>query len=319
LEEALRLTQKHGLRHKQLTTLFTDPTIAALMDGDCQGIEPVAALTCDYKTGVDDVFQKRMSRTVPLAMEKLGYDSEDIEGATAYLTGNRTLKGAPGVSLSLLRDKGLSEEKLAHIESSLTNAQSLEQAITPWTLGVDYCAHQFKLGRDELVSPSFTLLRALGFTTKDIEAANAFCFGHDTLKGALDLDKKHLSIFETRDQLTIESMIMMAGSVQSFISGDANLQLTVPASLSTSLREAFVIQAWEKGVKSVSFSCDRPYAVQGETRDHLPALKRQTASISPALRQERKQPTRALKPKATGRSVTLKPRSTKTTTATKRG
>ncbi len=69
-------------------------TIAFLMDCDTTGIEPDIALV-KYKTLVGGGLLKIVNTTVPLALQQLGYNSEEIEAITRYIDENDTIEGAP--------------------------------------------------------------------------------------------------------------------------------------------------------------------------------------------------------------------------------
>ncbi len=93
-EEAIKLGEKHGFRNAQVTVLAPTGTIGFMMDCDTTGVEPDIALV-KYKKLVGGGVFKIVNNTVPLALEKLGYDSEQIEQIVAYINANDTIEGAP--------------------------------------------------------------------------------------------------------------------------------------------------------------------------------------------------------------------------------
>ena len=71
-DKALELGTQHGYRNSQVTVLAPTGTIAFMMDCDTTGIEPDIALI-KYKKLVGEGFLKIVNKTVPAALQKLGY------------------------------------------------------------------------------------------------------------------------------------------------------------------------------------------------------------------------------------------------------
>lgn len=93
-EEALKLGEQYGYRNSQVTVLAPTGTIGFMMDCDTTGVEPDIALV-KYKKLVGGGLFKIVNNSVPLALQKLGYDSEQIEQIVAYIDANDTIEGAP--------------------------------------------------------------------------------------------------------------------------------------------------------------------------------------------------------------------------------
>ncbi|MFQ3610758.1 MAG: vitamin B12-dependent ribonucleotide reductase, partial [Fimbriimonadales bacterium] len=92
--DTLKLGEKHGYRNAQVTVLAPTGTISFLMDCDTTGVEPDIALV-KYKTLVGGGLLKIVNTTVPMALQTLGYDSEQIEAITRYIDEHDTIEGAP--------------------------------------------------------------------------------------------------------------------------------------------------------------------------------------------------------------------------------
>ncbi len=71
-DSALELGTQHGYRNSQVTVLAPTGTIAFMMDCDTTGVEPDIALI-KYKKLVGEGFLKIVNKTVPSALQKLGY------------------------------------------------------------------------------------------------------------------------------------------------------------------------------------------------------------------------------------------------------
>jgi ribonucleoside-diphosphate reductase alpha chain len=92
--EMLELGEGHGYRNAQVTVLAPTGTISFLMDCDTTGIEPDIALV-KYKTLVGGGVLKIVNTTVPLALQQLGYNSEEMEAILRYIDEHDTIEGAP--------------------------------------------------------------------------------------------------------------------------------------------------------------------------------------------------------------------------------
>jgi ribonucleoside-diphosphate reductase alpha chain len=92
--EMLELGERYGYRNAQVTVLAPTGTISFLMDCDTTGIEPDIALV-KYKTLVGGGVLKIVNTTVPLALQQLGYTSEEIEAILRYIDEHDTIEGAP--------------------------------------------------------------------------------------------------------------------------------------------------------------------------------------------------------------------------------
>ena len=93
-EEALRLGRAHGYRNAQASVLAPTGTIAFMMDCDTTGVEPDIALV-SYKRLVGGGMIKMVNRTVPLALQRLGYGREQGEEIVAYVDQEGIIEGAP--------------------------------------------------------------------------------------------------------------------------------------------------------------------------------------------------------------------------------
>ncbi len=83
-DRALTLGRKHGYRNAQVTVLAPTGTIAFLMDCDTTGIEPDIALV-KYKLLAGGGMLKIVNRTVPEALERLGYTPAESSAIIAHI------------------------------------------------------------------------------------------------------------------------------------------------------------------------------------------------------------------------------------------
>ncbi len=96
-DEAVDVGAANGYRNAQATVLAPTGTISFLMDCDTTGIEPDFSLV-KYKELVGGGMMTIVNRTVPLALETLGYDGATIAGIEAHLADKATIVGAPGLA-----------------------------------------------------------------------------------------------------------------------------------------------------------------------------------------------------------------------------
>src|SRR5213082_824606 len=93
-DETVKLGRAHGYRNAQATVLAPTGTIGLMMDCDTTGIEPDLALV-KYKKLVGGGLLKIVNNTVPAALRKLGYDSNEVKEIVEYIDENDTIEGAP--------------------------------------------------------------------------------------------------------------------------------------------------------------------------------------------------------------------------------
>jgi ribonucleoside-diphosphate reductase alpha chain len=95
-DTALSYGEKFGYRNSQTTVLAPTGTIGFMMDCDTTGIEPDLALV-KYKKLVGGGMIKIVNNTVPEALFKLGYSSDEVDAIVSYIDATGTIEGAPGV------------------------------------------------------------------------------------------------------------------------------------------------------------------------------------------------------------------------------
>ncbi|MDY0355991.1 MAG: vitamin B12-dependent ribonucleotide reductase [Sedimentisphaerales bacterium] len=93
-DQALDAGSKVGFRNAQTTVLAPTGTIGFLMDCDTTGIEPDIALV-KYKLLAGGGMLKLVNRTVPMALERLGYTPDDIKAICDYIDEHETIENAP--------------------------------------------------------------------------------------------------------------------------------------------------------------------------------------------------------------------------------
>src|SRR5690242_5660444 len=93
-EEAYDLGRIAGFRNAQTTVIAPTGTIGFMMDCDTTGIEPDLALV-KYKKLVGGGVIKIVNNTVPNALIKLGYSSDQVGAIVEHIDSTGTIEGAP--------------------------------------------------------------------------------------------------------------------------------------------------------------------------------------------------------------------------------
>ena len=96
-EEAVAAGEAYGYRNAQATVLAPTGTISFLMDCDTTGVEPDFSLV-KFKELVGGGQMTIVNRTIPLALQKLGYSDEQIDQIVAYVNEHGTIIGAPDLA-----------------------------------------------------------------------------------------------------------------------------------------------------------------------------------------------------------------------------
>lgn len=93
-DEAVSLGEQHGYRNAQATVLAPTGTIGLMMDCDTTGIEPELALVKTKKL-VGGGTMQFVNRTVPRALDRLGYDPAQVDDIVAYIAEHNSVTDAP--------------------------------------------------------------------------------------------------------------------------------------------------------------------------------------------------------------------------------
>lgn len=256
-DEALTLGEDHGFRNAQATVIAPTGTIGLVMDCDTTGIEPDFALV-KFKKLAGGGYFKIINQSVPAALETLGYGSAQIEEIIAYAVGHASLGNCPGINHTALAGHGFGPREIEKVEAALATAFDIRFVFNQWTLGEEFCKQTLGIPSDKLNDPTFDLLRHLGFTRAQIDAANDHVCGTMTLEGAPFLKDEHLTVFDCANPcgkkgtryLSVESHIRMMAAAQSFISGAISKTINMPNSATIADALAAYELSWSLGIKA---------------------------------------------------------------------
>lgn len=255
-DEALQLGEKYGYRNAQTTVIAPTGTIGLVMDCDTTGVEPDFALVKFKKLSGGGYF-KIVNESVPYALKNLGYAPSEVDAIVKYAKGHGSLYGCPAINPDSLRAKGFDATDIEKIEAGLPAAFDVTFAFNVYSLGeatlqrLGFTAEQYNSGK-------FNLLRELGFSKADIEAANEYICGAMTVEGAPYLKEEHLPVFDTANKcgtkgtrfIHAHGHIKMMGAVQPFISGAISKTINLPNEATVEDIQQSYELSWKLGLKA---------------------------------------------------------------------
>ena len=256
-DNALALGEKHGYRNAQVSVIAPTGTIGLVMDCDTTGIEPDFALV-KFKKLAGGGYFKIINQSVPAALAKQGYGSAQIEEIVSYAVGHGTIGNAPVINHTSLIGNGFGKAELDKIEGALGTAFDIRFVFNQWTLGEEFCTKVLGIPQEKLNDPSFDMLRHLGYTKAEIDAANDHVCGTMTLEGAPHLKEEHLNIFDCANPcgkkgkryLSVNSHITMMAAAQSFISGAISKTINMPNDATIEDCQKAYELSWSLGTKA---------------------------------------------------------------------
>ncbi|ABE40140.1 ribonucleoside-diphosphate reductase class II [Rhodopseudomonas palustris BisB5] len=256
-DRALELGELHGYRNAQVSVVAPTGTIGLVMDCDTTGIEPDFALV-KFKKLAGGGYWKIINRAVPAALRILGYPENQIAEIEAYAVGHGSLSNAPAINHSTLKAKGFTDEALAKVEAALPTAFDIKFAFNKWTFGEDFLRQTLKIEADAIAAPNFDLLAALGFSKREIEAANIHICGAMTVEGAPHLKADHYAVFDCANPcgkigkryLSVESHIRMMAAAQPFISGAISKTINMPNDATVEDCKSAYMLSWKLALKA---------------------------------------------------------------------
>ncbi len=288
----------HGFRNAQATVLAPTGTIGLLMDCDTTGVEPDFALV-KFKKLAGGGYFKIVNQSVPLALQRLGYDRNEIERIVRYAIGYGTLAGAPHVNDSSLHNKGLSDADIETIEKVLPNVLDIRQAFGRGIVNDDTLT-RLGVAMAEREKPGFNVLPFLGFTDTQIDEANLYICGTQTVEGAPGLRVEHLPVFDCanrcgpRGARFIQPMghVRMMAAVQPFISGAISKTVNLPNEATVEEVENIYTESWRLGLKAVALYRDgckqsQPLSSSAKKKTEEPAAAAIDEIGPPKLRRRR--------------------------------
>ncbi|MFN7971830.1 MAG: LAGLIDADG family homing endonuclease [Acidobacteriota bacterium] len=262
-DRALALGEHHGYRNAQTTLLAPTGTIGLVMDCDTTGIEPDFALV-KFKKLAGGGYFKIINQSLPVALEHLGYTKDQVRDIVTYCVGTGTLAGAPFVNHETLAAKGFGPAEIAKVEAAVPSAFDITFAFNRFTLGDAFCTGKLGFTAEQLSDWTFNLLKAIGFSQEEIQAANDYCAGTMTIEGAPHLRPEHLPVFDCANRcgrkgtrfIPYKAHINAMAAAQPFLSGAISKTINMPHDASIGdVKEAYEL-GWKSMLKAVALYRD---------------------------------------------------------------
>lgn len=261
-DEALQKGKKHGFRNAQVSVIAPTGTIGLVMDCDTTGVEPEFAIV-KFKKLAGGGYFKIVNQSVQKALERLGYTDSQIDDIEKYCKGHGTLAGCPAINRQWLKSRGFTDEKIEQVELQLETVFDIRFAFNKWILGEEFC-QSLGFSDEQLNSPDFDMLQALGATERDSEVANDYICGTMTIEGAPHLKLEHLPVFDCASRcgrkgeryITHMAHVHMMSAVQPFISGAISKTVNMPGSATTAEIGDVYRAAWQHMVKAITIYRD---------------------------------------------------------------
>ena len=131
-KEAADLGKRYGYRNAQVTVLAPTGTIGFLMDCDTTGVEPAIGLVA-YKTLAGGGMMTIPIKSIPLAMDTMGYDQTAIDQVCAHVQEYGTVEDI-SVSGKIIHS-GLKEEHIEVFDSAFKSGMG--ERYLPYTAHID--------------------------------------------------------------------------------------------------------------------------------------------------------------------------------------
>jgi ribonucleoside-diphosphate reductase alpha chain len=233
------------------------------MDCDTTGVEPDFALV-KFKKLAGGGYFKIINQSIPLALERLGYNPDQINEIIKYAKGSGSLSGCPYINEESLKSKGFTEEIISKIEKALPSVFEIGFAFNKYTIGSDFLSSKFGLGEEQMNAFDFNLLSALGFSKQEIASANDYICGTMTLEGAPFLKHEHYPVFDCANKcgkkgtrfIRSSAHIKMMAAAQPFISGAISKTINLPNSASVDDVKDAYLKSWKLGIKAIALYRD---------------------------------------------------------------
>ena len=100
-DAAVRDGEEYGVRNAQASVLAPTGTIGLMMDCDTTGVEPDLGLV-KIKKLVGGGTMSIVNQTIPRALRRLGYNTQQVDDIIAYIDENKSILGAPHIESSHL-------------------------------------------------------------------------------------------------------------------------------------------------------------------------------------------------------------------------
>ena len=199
-----------------------------------------------------------INQSVPVALDRWGYDSVQSEEIVDYVIGTGTFSGAPGINRESLKRKGLTDDIIDSLESQISSFTSVGLLVTPSMVGTDFCVEKLRVKEEFVDNWNFDLLERLGYSNEQINEANDYIFGRLNFEGAPHIKDSDLAVFDCANKcgqygtrfIGWEAHINMMAAAQPFISGAISKTINMPHESSIEDIKQVYMDSWRAMIKA---------------------------------------------------------------------
>ena len=261
-DDAVEYGEKYGYRNAQTTVIAPTGTIGLVMDCDTTGVEPDFALVKFKKLSGGGYF-KIINQSVPQALANLKYTEAEQDAVIKYAVGAASFAGAPFINHQTLSEKGFIADEIKKLDDAVMSAFEIGFVFNVYTLGEE-CLQRLGFKPEQYFNFDWSLLKALGFTGAEIDAANDYVCGTMTIEGAPHLKEEHYPVFDCANKcgkkgeryIHPHGHIRMMAATQPFISGAISKTINLPnEAIISEIADCYHL-SWELGLKACALYRD---------------------------------------------------------------
>lgn len=152
-----------------------DENSNTLLATESVGISPIVNLKSETSIGADET-RFIVRNCIVNGADILGLDIDELYTS---ILGRRSLKGCKTINYENLARMGFDDAALQAIAQELYSSRNIQDAISPWVIGIDLCQEKFGIDINQIHDADFDLLTAIGFSKSDIEYAQNWAFGNE--------------------------------------------------------------------------------------------------------------------------------------------
>jgi len=227
------------------------------MDCDTTGIEPDYALV-KFKKLAGGGYFKIVNDSIPIALKKLGYTKNEINDIIKYTAGNKTLIDCPYINPKTLAEKGFTKDLIMVIEKMMPSVFDINFAFNRYSIEETFLKEKLGFPDEKINDPELNILKELGFTKEQIDAANDYVCGSMTIEGAPHIKKQHYSVFDCANKcgrkgtryIHSDAHIKIMAAAQPFVSGAISKTINFPNSATVEDMKQAYIMSWNLGLKA---------------------------------------------------------------------
>ncbi|MGZ5985852.1 MAG: TSCPD domain-containing protein, partial [Caulobacteraceae bacterium] len=244
---ALKAAKAHGLRHSEVTGLYTDPELSLRLGGYSLAAEPWTGPIAIAET--DD--GALMPHLAPAARAGLLALGADPAAAERRLLGEGDLAEAPAIDHAALQAKGFTAHEIGLAEQALPLVRSLRAAFAPAVIGAGFVQDVLGVPAEALADPAVDILAFAGFSADEIAAAEAHALGRRTLAGWDALTADQQAAFASRAELGLAPVMAMTAALEQVVEAPSLIPLPLAFADTPAAAARLQAAAARAGLKAV--------------------------------------------------------------------